>query len=173
MGERVQHLGRTAMLIAGITIVAQVTLCQNASAQGFGTPADSSAIMAAVERWERGWEVYDPELAARDYSDDADWTNAFGMRRIGRDSIQSLLTEVFGVSAVTAGTTRYEYHDLDFLSPDIALLRSRAIREGQQLADGTAPVRRIGHLRVFRKRAGEWLIVSHLIADERTPGQPR
>lgn len=77
------------------------------------------------------------------------------------------------MSAVTAGKTRHEFHDLRFLSPDIALLRSRAIREGQLLADGTAQVRRIGHLRVFMRQGGERLIVSHLIADERTPGRPR
>lgn len=58
---------------------------------------------------------------------------------------------------VMAGDTDYEYHDLRFLNPGTALLRSRAIRTG---------------LRVFVQRHGRWQIVSHLIADERTPGQP-
>lgn len=135
--------------------------------------ADSAAILSAIANWERGWEVYDPELVSRDYSEDADWTNAFGMRRIGRQSIRAALTEVFRMPAVTAGRTEYEYHDLRFPTPDVALLRSRAIREGQLLADGSSEPRRINHLRVFVKRYGRWEIISHLIGDERTPGQPR
>lgn len=104
--------------------------------------------MTAMANWEQGWDVYDAELASRDYADDADWTNAFGMRAIGRDSIQGVLRRVFEMRAVTAGTTDYEYHDLRFLTPDAALLRSRAIREGQLLADGSSPPRHINHLRV-------------------------
>ena len=135
--------------------------------------ADSAAIMAAMSNWESGWEAYDADLSSRDYSDDADWTNAFGTRLSGRDSIRTFLTRAFTRPALTAGRTEYEYHALRFLAPDVALLRSRAIREGQQLADGSSPPRHINHLRVFVKRQGTWQIVSHLIGDERTPGQPR
>lgn len=143
-------------------------------AQPLASSADSAAIMAALDNWERAWEVLDPELAARDYSADADWTNAFGMRRMGRAAIQELLTEVFGLPFVTAGETEYQYNDLTFVAPDIALLRSQAFREGQQLPDGTVEdTRRTNHLRVFAKRDGDWVIISHLIGDERTPGQPR
>lgn len=163
---------RVGVLLFGL-LVSQGTSSDLLFAQAHASSSDSATIMQAVSNWERGWEIYDAELASRDYSDDADWTNAFGMRRIGRDSIRSLLTAVFEISAVTAGVTRYEYHDLRFLSETVALLRSRAIREGQQLADGTAEVRRINHLRVFARRSGQWEIVSHLIADERTPGQAR
>jgi uncharacterized protein (TIGR02246 family) len=163
---------RVALLLLGI-IVGHGTDGEVLSAQVHGSSTDSMTIMQAVANWERGWEIYDAELASRDYSDSADWTNAFGMRRIGRDSIHATLAAVFTISAVTAGVTQYEYHDLRFLSDTVALLRSRAIREGQQLADGTAEVRRINHLRVFARPAGQWKIVSHLIGDERTPGQAR
>jgi uncharacterized protein (TIGR02246 family) len=143
-------------------------------AQVRGSAADSAAIVAAIDRWERAWRTRDAALAAQDYSNDADWTNAFGMRRHGRNSIQALLAQVFTGAAVMAGQTRYQYHDLSFVNPDVALLRSRAIRTGQQLPNGhTEAPRHINHLRVFVKHAGRWLILSHLIADERTPGQPR
>ncbi|MEZ4376904.1 MAG: SgcJ/EcaC family oxidoreductase [Gemmatimonadales bacterium] len=135
---------------------------------------DSTAILAAVERWERGWATKEAALASQDYAADADWTNAFGMRRIGRPAIHELLTEVFTLPFVMAGDTEYEYHDLQVLSPQVVLLRSRAIRTGQQLPDGTVEEpRRTNHLRVFAKRDGGWRIVSHLIGDERTPGEPR
>lgn len=135
---------------------------------------DSTAIMQAVERWERAWTMQDPVLAARDYAADADWTNAFGMRRIGRASIEVLLKEVFSLPFVMAGDTEHQYHDLRFLGEGVATVRSLALREGQQLPDGTVePTRRTNHLRVFANRGNGWVIVSHLIGDERTPGQPR
>lgn len=138
------------------------------------TAADSARIFEAMENWEHAWQARDAALAVRDYTVDADWTNAFGMRRIGRDSIRTLLDEVFDLPFVMAGETEYEYHDLRFLGPDVALLRSRAIRAGQQLPDGTVEEdRRINHLRVFVRSDGGWAITSHLIGDERTPGRPR
>lgn len=139
-----------------------------------GSKADSAAIMATIANWERAWEIRDPVLAARDYAEDVDWTNAFGMRQIGRDSLQARLAEIFELPFVMAGHTEYEYHDLRFLGPGVALIRSRSIRSGQQLPGGRVQEpRRINHLRVFVKRDGRWVIVSHLIGDERTPGQPR
>ena len=136
--------------------------------------ADRDAVMQALHRWEQAWVDKDAELAARDYSDDADWTNAFGMRRIGREAIQELLEEVFQLPFVMAGSTSYEYHDFIYVGPGTILLRSHAIRTNQQLPSGTTePPRRINHLRVFSKRGGRWVIISHLIADERTPGKPR
>ena len=143
-------------------------------AQSVASAADSAAIMEAIDHWERAWENHDPALATVDYATDADWTNAFGMRRIGRANIKALVSEVFALPFVMAGRTRYDYHDLRFLNSQIAILRSLALREGQQLPDGSVEeTRRTNHLRVFSKRGGRWVIVSHLIGDARTPGQPR
>lgn len=155
-------------LVLALLLVAAPAVAQSVPA------ADSIALFSAMERWEEGWRVEDPALASQDYSDDADWTNAFGMRRIGRTAIHELLTEVFDLPFVMAGDTEYEFHDMMPLGSDVILLRSRAIRVGQELPDGTVEEpRRTGHLRVFQRRGNEWLIVSHLIGDERTPGQPR
>lgn len=138
------------------------------------TASDSAAILSAMERWEEGWRIRDAALASQDYSDEADWTNAFGMRRTGRGAIHELLVDVFELPFVMAGETEYEYHDLTSLGANVALLRSRAIRTGQELPDGTVEApRRTNHLRVFERRDGTWNIVSHLIGDERTPGEPR
>jgi uncharacterized protein (TIGR02246 family) len=135
---------------------------------------DQAEIMQAVHRWEKAWVDKDPSLAAQDYSDDADWTNAFGMRRIGRAKIQLVLEHVFGLPFVMAGSTEYEYHDFNYIEPTAVLVRSRAIRTNQKLPDGkTERPRKTNHLRVFAKRGDRWVIISHLISDERTPGKPR
>jgi uncharacterized protein (TIGR02246 family) len=181
MGKRTKFVG----LLLSMALIIVVAGCEgetngalkssadSISSRRGGTETDSSSIMQALANWEMGWEAYDPALAARDYATNADFTNAFGMRRVGQDSIRALLERVFQVQTVTAGTTRYEYHDLKFISPEVALLRSRAIREGQQLADGTPEIRHINHLRVFGRVEEGWQIVSHLISDERTPGEAR
>lgn len=159
---------------AFIAVTACLLGVSQSAAQQSISAGDSLAILSAVERWEEGWRTHDPALAAQDYSDDADWTNAFGMRRGGRAEIRELLQEIFALGFVMAGVTDYEYHDFQVLTPDVVLLRSRAIRTGQQLPDGTVEQPRLtNHLRTFQRRQGEWLIVSHLIGDERTPGQPR
>ena len=139
------------------------------------TKADSSAIFKTMENWNKAWETSDAKLAVKDYTQDADWTNAFGMRRIGKDSIQALLEYVFSLPFVMAADkSNYEYHDLKFLTDDVAILRSKNIREGQQLPDGRVEEpRRVNHLRVYVKQKDKWLIISHLIGDERTPGKPR
>ena len=143
-------------------------------AQSDANETDRTAILQAIERWEMGWKTKDAKLAARDYADDADWTNAFGNRQVGRKNIEELLVRIFNMPTVMAGSTEYEYHDVKVVNPRTVLLRSKSIRTGQQLPDGTTqPPRRINHLRVFVKDGDRWLIVSHLIADERTPGQPR
>ena len=155
------------------SLVLLLSLAVPASAQDLSS-ADSTAILSAVERWEEGWKVRDAALASQDYSDTADWTNAFGMRRMGRTEIHELLSEVFELPFVMAGDTEYRYHDLTALGGNVVLLRSHAVRTGQQLPDGTVEEpRRTNHLRVFRKQDGRWVIESHLIGDERTPGEPR
>ena len=134
---------------------------------------DRAAIEAALSNWLAAWETKDPALAARDYSADADWTNAFGMTRRGREEIEALLTEVFGLPFVMAGDTVYPPPEIRFLTETIALVRTEARREGQMTSDGESlGVRRTTHLRVFEKRKDEWLIVSHLISDARDTERP-
>lgn len=161
-------------MLTSIALVLLASGAAPAQSQSVLSSADSAQILEAMENWEEGWRERNAELAACDYAEDADWTNAFGMRRIGRAQIQSLLEYGFGLDFVMAGETEYQYHDLRLVGEGVALLRSRSIRTGQQFSDGTimAP-RRVNHLRVFVKRDGRWLITSHLIGDERTPGEPR
>jgi uncharacterized protein (TIGR02246 family) len=128
-----------------ITMIITIFISFKSLAQ---TESDSSAIFKTMANWNKAWETRDAKLAVQDYTEDADWTNAFGMRRVGRDSIQVLLEYVFSLPFVMAGQSNYEYHDLKFLNSDIAILRSRNIRNGQKLPNGQIEEpRRINHLR--------------------------
>lgn len=100
-----------------------------------------------------------------DYADSTDWTNAFGDRVRTREELRTLLTEIFSLDFVMAGKQNYAENDFNFLSNDVALLRSRNLRKGQKYSFGEPmPDRDINHLRVYQKINGEWKIVSHMIS---------
>lgn len=130
------------------------------------TAEDKAAVLATLDSWDRGWAERDAALAVQDYSDDVDWTNAFGDRFQGRKAVQEGLEFIFSLDFVMAGDSgENEYEDVTFLTPDIALIRSKLVRKGQQFENGeTRPDRNLNHLRVLERRKGKWQIVSHLMA---------
>ena len=101
-----------------------------------------------------------------------DWTNAFGDRFQDRDSLQKGLKFIFSLDFVVAGTSgQNEFEDVTFLTPDIALLRSKLVRTGQKTSTGKAmPDRHVHHLRVLKRQEGKWQIVSHLISQSHPKG---
>lgn len=134
---------------------------------------DEAMIFAAIDRWDRAWQIKDPALGAQDYSDNADWTNAFGMRREGRAAIRATLAEVFALPFVAAGTSETQGHSVRFLGADAALVLTRVERAGQYSPSGEGlGERRTSHLRVFEKQDGQWRIVAHLISDARDTESP-
>lgn len=137
------------------------------------TEADSKAIIQALESWNEGWATKDADLAVQDYAPDIDWTNAFGDRYQDRESLRKGLEFIFGLDFVMAGNSgRNEFEDVTFLTPNIAMLRSKLVRTGQKTSAGEVmPDRQIHHLRVFKRREGKWQIVSHLISQSHPKGR--
>lgn len=134
---------------------------------------DKAEIERAIENWNTAWKIRDPRLAAQDYSDNADWTNAFGMSRVGRAEIESVLTEVFKLPFVMAGDSGTVAQDIRFIGTDHAVVSTRVERLGQRNPAGQdIGQRRTSHLRVFEKNDGIWQIISHLISDARDTQQP-
>lgn len=135
----------------------------NSAAQ---SEADEEAILESFESWNSGWTEGDADLAVQDYAEDTDWTNAFGDRFEGKTTLRDGLAYIFSLGFVMAGDSAgNEYNDVTFLSPDVAMVRSKLVRSGQQTSSGEVmPDRHINHLRVYQKRDGRWLIVSHLIS---------
>lgn len=130
------------------------------------------AVLATLESWNEGWLLKDAELAVADYSEDVDWTNAFGARFQGKEALREGLEFIFSLDFVMAGDSQSnEYEDVTFLAPEIALIRSELVRVGQETDSGeTMRDRHINHLRVLQKRDGQWVIVSHLISQAKERG---
>lgn len=146
-------------------LVAAVAVGSFTQKEHYDKAADTKAIFKTLENYNSGWERRDVELTIKDYADSTDWTNAFGDRVRTKEELNILLREVFSLDFVMSGKQNYVSHDLTFLSDDIALLRSRNLREGQKYSSGKAMANRdINHLRVYEKIKGEWKIVSHMIS---------
>ena len=161
------------MRIAILLIVVSLS-AQPAHAQVAPSTADSVAIVAALDRWYQAWETRDAELGARDYTNDAEWTNAFGMARRGRAAVESTLREVFALPFVVAGESRPTSQDIRWLRPDVALVVSTVERVGQQTPSGESlGMRRTTHHRVFVRGGDGWRIASHLISDARDQQRPQ
>jgi uncharacterized protein (TIGR02246 family) len=133
---------------------------------------DQPLIEQAIENWNKAWQTKDSKLASQDYSADADWTNAFGMKRKGRADIEKVLAEVFALPFVMAGQSRTVEQSVRFIKPDVALVFTRVERLGQRVASGAElGTRQTSHLRVLVKSNGRWEITSHLISDARDTEQ--
>ncbi len=130
--------------------------------------ADEVAIIQAITNWDRGWKEFNAELATEDYADDADWTNAFGRTRKGKTAIREFLTGLFSAPEMRARTSSPSTISIKFVRPDVAVVSSYRETVGQKTASGREyPTRKTHDLRVFTKEKGRWVIVSHLIMDEK------
>lgn len=151
---------KTAVLLVSFLV------CSLPSLVNAQTEEDRSAILKVFDSWNQGWKDKDVDRAVADYSEDADWTNAFGDRFQGKPALKEGLDFIFSLNFVMAGdSAKNEYTDITFLTPEIALVRSKLVRIGQKTSTGKLmPDRHIHHLRVLEKRNNRWLIVSHLIS---------
>ena len=135
---------------------------------------DRGDIEAVIDTWNEGWRAKNAQLAAKGYSDDAEWINAFGMRERGRASIATKLQEVFSLPFVMSANSRNAGQEVRLVAPGVAVVITQVERQGQTTPSGEdLGVRHTTHQRVLVKRDGHWLVVSHLISDARDPRAAR
>ncbi|WP_436517339.1 YybH family protein [Ekhidna sp. To15] len=150
-----------------LTFILLLGVFSQLSAQ-FISSEDSLQIVQQVEDWNKAWKIKDPVLAAKWYSDDADFTNAFGFSMIGKQAIEKYLTRVFNMDFVMAGDSEQTSLKLKYISEKTILVVSTISRKGQKLNDNTELGPRLTtHHRLFQNN-GEWTIVAHLISDARS-----
>lgn len=135
---------------------------------------DSIQILAIIDDWNKAWQTKDYGLAAKGYSHDAHFTNAFGDKRKGQTEVESLLKEVFSLPFVMAGHSETSEHRYQVLDGTIIVVHTAVIRKGQKMPDNSVlSDRQTTHMRVFQKTAGKWKIKSHLISDARDKQVPK
>lgn len=149
------------------TLVIILISIQSAHSQTI-SKADSIAITKKINDWNQAWKIKDAKLAAKWYSSDADFTNAFGFSMIGLAAIEGYLTRVFNMDFVMAGDSEQTSIKLRWVSDNSILAISTITRKGQLLNDGSElGDRATTHHRLF-KRDTDWRIIAHLISDARS-----
>ncbi|SFZ90948.1 conserved hypothetical protein [Flaviramulus basaltis] len=129
---------------------------------------DSTEIVQKIDDWNKAWKIKDSSLAAKWYSNDADFTNAFGFSMIGKSAIEKYLSRVFKMNFVMAGDSEQTSLKLKHISENSILVISTVSRVGQKLSnDSELGSRQTTHHRLFRKNSG-WEIIAHLISDARS-----
>jgi uncharacterized protein (TIGR02246 family) len=131
--------------------------------------ADEAAIGELLMTLASGFRELDASRLENMYADDADWTNAFGTSRHGREAIIAYLKELFSDPRFRAGKLIGQPQvSMRFVGDDVAVVKTYIEREGQQkVGGGELPVRRNHSLKVLVKRDGRWLILSEMYMDAR------
>jgi uncharacterized protein (TIGR02246 family) len=134
-----------------------------------GRPEDQQAVGEAMMQLANAFRTLDPAGLEAIYSEDADWTNAFGTTKKGAAEIVAYLAQLFADPHFAAGKPLGPPQaSMRFVTHDVAVVKTYIEREGQQTSAGVQlPVRRNHSLKVFRREVGGWRIVSDIYMDAR------
>ncbi len=103
------------------------------------------------------------------YSDDADWVNAFGTVKRGREAIVGYLTGLFDDDNFNRGQPEGPPEtSFRVLTPEVVLVSAHLRIKGQGVLGGGTIDRDNVSLRVLQRLDGSWLIVSEMFQDANT-----
>lgn len=140
---------------------------QAATTVQVGTAEDESAIRAIVNHWQQSWESFDASILAGDYTEDADWLNAFGIRLKGGAKIVDFVSKVVKRPTVQGRHTTWGEPTVRFLRPDVALASRDYTTVGHKTLNGQEmPERKTHSTWILTKDGGKWRIASQVICDD-------
>jgi uncharacterized protein (TIGR02246 family) len=133
-------------------------------------PADQEAIGKTLLTLLKAFDDRDAAPLRRVYSDDADWVNAFGTVKRGRDEIVEYLTGLFRDDNFNRGELAGPPEtSFRVLTPEVVLVSAHLIVKGQGLVGGGTLDRDNYSLRALQRQDdGSWLIVSEMFQDANT-----
>jgi uncharacterized protein (TIGR02246 family) len=133
-------------------------------------PADQEAIGKTLLTLLKAFDERDATALRAVYSDDADWVNAFGTVKRGRDEIVDYLTGLFGDDNFNRGELAGPPETgFRVLTPEVVLVSAHLRVKGQGLVGGGAMDRDNFSLRALKRQDdGSWLIVSEMFQDANT-----
>ena len=133
-------------------------------------PGDQQAIGKTLLTLLASFRNRDAEALQTVYSDDADWVNAFGTVKRGREAIVGYLTGLFADDNFNRGEPAGPPEtSFRVLTPEIVLVSAHLRINGQGLVGGGTLDRDIFSLRALQRQAdGTWLIVSEMFQDANT-----
>lgn len=133
-------------------------------------PADQEAIGKTLLTLLKAFDDRDAEPLRGVYSADADWVNAFGTVKRGRDEIIDYLRGLFDDANFNRGElTGPPQTSFRVLTPEAVLVSAHLQVKGQGLDGGRTLDRDNFSLRALQRQGdGAWLIVSEMFSDANT-----
>jgi uncharacterized protein (TIGR02246 family) len=133
-------------------------------------PADQEAIGKTLLTLLKAFDDRDAEPLLGVYSNDADWVNAFGTVKRGRDDIVAYLRGLFADDNFNRGElTGPPETSFKVLTPEVVLVSAHLQVKGQGLVDGGTLDRDNFSLRALQRQDdGSWRIVSEMFQDANT-----
>ena len=133
-------------------------------------PGDQEAIGRTLLTLLTAFHTRDAEPLHAVYSDDADWVNAFGTVKRGRNEIVDYLRGLFVDDNFNRGEPDGPPEtSFRVLTPDVVLVSAHLRIKGQGLVGGGTLDRDNFSLRALQRQAdGSWLIVSEMFQDANT-----
>jgi uncharacterized protein (TIGR02246 family) len=130
-------------------------------------PADQEAIGNTLLTLLKAFDDRDVEPLLGVYSDDADWVNAFGTVKRGRDDIVEYLRGLFADDNFNRGELAGPPEtSFKVLTPEVVLVSAHLQVKGQGLVGGGTLDRDNFSLRALQRQDdGSWLIVSEMFQD--------
>jgi uncharacterized protein (TIGR02246 family) len=131
---------------------------------------DQEAIGKTLLTLLKAFDDRDTEPLRNVYSEDADWVNAFGTVKRGRDDIVEYLRGLFNDENFNRGELA-DPPETSFrvLTPDVVLVSAHLRVKGQGVVGGATLDRDNFSLRALaRQQDGCWLIVSEMFSDANT-----
>jgi uncharacterized protein (TIGR02246 family) len=128
---------------------------------------DQQAIGKTLLTVVKGFRDRDAEALHAVYSDDADWVNAFGTVKHGRENIVDYLKGLFADDNFNRGEAEGPPETtFRVLTPDVVLVSAHLRIRGQGLVGGGTLDRDNFSLRALQRQAdGSWIIVSEMFQD--------
>jgi uncharacterized protein (TIGR02246 family) len=129
---------------------------------------DQEAITRTLTSLLAGFSERDADKLTDVYSDDADWVNAFGSVKQGRQEILTYLRGLFADANFNAGTLKAPpQSSIRVLTDEVVIVSTHLLIEGQKLLDGGVIDERDNHsLHVLQRRSdGTWPVVSEIYMD--------
>jgi uncharacterized protein (TIGR02246 family) len=133
-------------------------------------PDDQRAIGETLLTLLAGFRNRDAEALHAVYSDDADWVNAFGTVKRGREAIVNYLTGLFDDDNFNRGQPSGPSEtSFRVLTPGVVLVSAHLRIKGQGVVGGGTLDRDNFSLRALQRQIdGSWLIVSEMFQDANT-----
>jgi len=127
-------------------------------------PDDQQSIGKTLLTLLTGFRDRDAEALHAVYSDDADWVNAFGTVKRGREAIVGYLTGLFADDNFNRGQPEGPPEtSFRVLTPEVVLVSAHLRIKGQGVVGGGTLDRDNFSLRALQRQVdGSWLIVSEM-----------